>query len=259
MKSNFKLMEVVCDTNVWYRLGTGQFVPDPNLRLLATENSLYELTTTFNLVTNPILVQKAVKAVFKFHYQIIPVTPFSYVLNSQSDKFQWDTSLTDKMINSFRDFASMEEEDIVNLNNKDIRELGIECQKANERNFLFQQAMNRYISDLRSRSKNDANLEYLAKRFCLTMLNDSPDSGNTRILEEDMIWEKVELFIAITSNYIGKMLKSKTMNVDENDGPDWINTLYVQPGQKYLTFDKRWNSLITADKSIHNYLVQLLC
>ncbi len=248
-------MRIICDTNVWYRMATGEYTPDPNSFYVATDNSLYEFVKTPNLATKPLVVQSAVRAMFKYHHEIIPVSPFGYVLHEYSEKYGWDPSFTYKLISSLQKFASFKESEILEMNELDIKELEQQCQQANEQNKKFQAAMTRYINDLRTRDKSEIDINKLARSFCLTILNDSPECQGMKISESEMNWSIVELFIAVTSNYLSKMLRVRSMKVDENDGADWINTLYVQPGQKYLTFDKRWKSLINEDRTIRSYSV----
>lgn len=235
-------------------MAAGEYVAKPHTKYIATENSLYEFVKTSNLVTKPLLVQRAVKAMFEYNAEIIPVSPFGYVLYEHSDKFGWNTNFTDKVILTLQEFISLEQEEILKMTNSDISELARQCDEANEQNRNFQNAMTVYVNNLR-RDQNKIDTSRLARNFCLAILNDAPECHGLRISESEIDWRIVELFLAVTQNYLGKMLKIKTMKVDENDSSDWINTLYVQPGQKYLTFDKRWKSLINEDPRIRSYAV----
>lgn len=71
--------------------------------------------------------------------------------------------------------------------------------------------------------------------------------------EDEFNWGIVELFVKITRNYLDKLIAEKGMKIEGNDSPDWVNTLYVLPGEQYLTFDRRWKKLILNDTSIMHY------
>ena len=73
------MINVICDTNVWYWIANGQFTPPSNVKLIPTQFSLYELATSEQIATNPRLVQKAIRAVHEYGIDILPVNPFDFI------------------------------------------------------------------------------------------------------------------------------------------------------------------------------------
>src|SRR5690554_3278411 len=95
-------MVVICDTNVWYEIATGKFKPPADIQLVGTAFSMYELVTTELAVSNPLLLQEAIRAVHDFSGEIIPVNPFDYVLTNYSSQFrEWDMAWINNMIKTF--------------------------------------------------------------------------------------------------------------------------------------------------------------
>ncbi|MEQ8906740.1 hypothetical protein [Ekhidna sp.] len=103
------MQRVICDTNVWYWIAMGKFIPSKNVVLVPTHFSLYELATTEQAVTYPLLVQNAIKAVYEYGTDIIPVGPFEFVLSNQSSSFSdWDISMMKKMLKTFEEMMSID-------------------------------------------------------------------------------------------------------------------------------------------------------
>ncbi|MEQ8906741.1 MAG: hypothetical protein RIC88_15640 [Ekhidna sp.] len=43
------------------------------------------------------------------------------------------------------------------------------------------------------------------------------------------------------------------MKIHPNDTTDWMNMLYVEPGDLYLTFEDKWKNYIINDERISHY------
>ena len=71
---------------------------------------------------------------------------------------------------------------------------------------------------------------------------------------ENFEWDQIELFITVTELYFKKAETTKGMKIKSNDAVDWLNMLYVKPGDKYLTFEKTWKNFIKTDSRICHYL-----
>ena len=68
-----------------------------------------------------------------------------------------------------------------------------------------------------------------------------------------MDWNLLELFLAVTEYFFKKLETTKNMKVQQNDVTDWLNMLYVEPGDKYLTFEISWKNYILNDPRISHY------
>jgi len=55
------------------------------------------------------------------------------------------------------------------------------------------------------------------------------------------------------SHSLIKLYDRQGKKVKPNDAVDWWNTIYVRPGDKYLTFDTFWKKLILSDGRTAKY------
>jgi hypothetical protein len=101
-------MDIICDTHIWYYIGNGDIdVSDlnPNDRLVATYNSIDELSTTTNHIKYPDYTRKAIQALYR-HSQnhIIADPPLVHIIKLHDPNFQIDLS---DHVNPMLDFTRM--------------------------------------------------------------------------------------------------------------------------------------------------------
>lgn len=68
----------------------------------------------------------------------------------------------------------------------------------------------------------------------------------------DYKFEQIQLFLNTFVEYFFK-LDVGGMRVQPNDAYDFYNLIYVQPGMKYFTLEKRWLRII-EDSGMSHYL-----
>ncbi|MEQ9007800.1 hypothetical protein [Ekhidna sp.] len=76
---------------------------------------------------------------------------------------------------------------------------------------------------------------------------------NDKIEYDHFNWKLVELFLSVTENFFKHLETSKGMKIHPNDTTDWMNMLYVEPGDLYLTFEDKWKNYIINDERISHY------
>ena len=99
-KLNNGKQNVICDTNVWYRIGDGRYVPPSEVDLISTFQSFAELATTTNMIGLP-LYQQVVQAIYGHATATISVSPFDYVLQNQFEDYQGNSDKMKEIITGF--------------------------------------------------------------------------------------------------------------------------------------------------------------
>lgn len=65
-------------------------------------------------------------------------------------------------------------------------------------------------------------------------------------------WEKLEFFLYTWESYF-KILEIEKRRFDKNDWGDLFNLVYVQPGFKYWTLEKKWNTIFKENDRLSKY------
>lgn len=99
-------------------------------------------------------MQNAIKAVLKYHKEIIPVSPFSFVLSNQSAKYEWNTSFTDKIMRSFREYIQYTPEKLKTVGEDHLKLVSQQCKELKEPQRLFKKSTE-YVNVLRKNSKRE--------------------------------------------------------------------------------------------------------
>lgn len=257
------MKQVICDTNVWYEIGSGKFKPNPTVELYPTIFSLYEIATTPLSVRHPKVIQEAIKAVFEHATEIIPVNPFDFVLSQQSSRFlNWDTTMAKDMLKTFQDMLRIDF-DLVKEIPPDL------ATKVTEESRIARAGAEEFVNYVNTELPNirkEINKSYGAKehrqrsrtesvkKMTFGFLNDYLQTRGDSLQFDHIDWSEIELFISVTESYFTKLEITKGMKADINDAYDWLNLLYVQPGQYYMTFDQKWQDFIKLDPRISHYL-----
>ena len=98
---------VVCDTNIWYRIGSGEINPkEIESGTVATFNSIYELYHSENLYYDPIAVKNALKALKSADY-IIFKNPFDHILLLDNPNYKPDETNGQFMISEANKFCNI--------------------------------------------------------------------------------------------------------------------------------------------------------
>ncbi len=256
-------MKVICDTNVWYKIASGKFVPPPKIELVATEFSVYEFVSTEVAIHDVQLLQKAIKSIFDVGSGMISVDPFYYFLRNSLDRFDFDESVLSKnMKRTFNDLLRMD----FSKNPVIPRDISIqvirESREQRENRVQYAESMNSILPEKRKRINLKIGKEEYLKGDQSELVKDLVYKWTTNYLKtnndavefDQLNWGSIELFLRATENFYKKLDTTKEMKFKPNDVTDWLNLLYVEPGMKYLTFDNRWKNLILEDPKTKDYL-----
>jgi hypothetical protein len=254
---------IICDTNVWYNLGSGvvDIKSIDRLKLIGTAVTVQEFSYTPNLINHFEDVKKAISAFLSLNSGINILNPFEYLLylfipgyipsdskirglieelkilqtveftELSRNNIEIGKSLINEKIKFDRDFSDSINSELINIQdkfkNKKLRN--------EHKNKDFSIEWKNLISDIvKLYSKHN-----YAKEYCLS--------------DDPKIWNRIECFILVWETYF-KLLDTEKRKIDKNDWSDLINLVYVNPGDKYWTFEKKWNYVLNCDKRLHNYL-----
>lgn len=256
-------MKVICDTNVWYEIASGKFLPPSNIELLATEFSVYELVSSEVAVHDVLLLQKAIKSIYDYSSGIISVDPFYYFLRNSLDRFDLDESVLSKnMKRTFNEMLNMDfsqnpiiPNDIANQVIKKSREQReIRVQYAEDLNSILPEKRKKINLEIGKEVylKNDQS--EIIRGLVFKWTSNYLKTKNDTVDQNQLNWENIDLFLRVTENFHKKLDTTKEMKFKPNDVTDWLNLLYVEPGMKYLTFEKKWKTLILEDPKTKDYL-----
>jgi len=256
-------MRVICDTNVWYAIAEGEFFPPIGIELVSTEFSLYELVSTEVAVHDPILLQKAIRAVHKYSSALIPVDPFYYLLTNSSERFfEWGSELTTNMVKTFNEMLNMDFSKTEKIPDDIAFKVIQESQERRDVRVKYAHYLNSILPEKRKMINRDIGKnEYLktdqieeVKNLVFQWTTNYLKTKNDSIEIEEINWKSIEFFLNVTENFHKKLDTTKGMKFTPNDATDWLNLLYVEPGMKYLTFDKKWRKTILEDPITKDYL-----
>lgn len=254
---------IICDTNVWYDIAMDRFNPSPEIILIPTSFSLYEIVSTELIANNPHLIQNVIKAVKTYGREIIPVNPFDFIIMNHDTSYQADNSMTNSILKEFSNVLNINMDDENFKIDEDVKAKIIETSKASRAAtydfaaFSTEKINTIYKSLIQEKGikkRLQENTLSDIKEMVKGLLNDYLKNKNYSINYDNFDWNDIELFLIVTENYFKHLETTKGIKVDPNDAVDWLNTLYVRPGYKYLTFEKSWRKNISNDERIAHYL-----
>ncbi|MBK8635273.1 MAG: hypothetical protein IPN72_17595 [Saprospiraceae bacterium] len=106
---------IICDTNIWYRLGDGQLSESDfgGDELVVTGVNVEELCTTETMLTDPTSFKNAIKAINKYATQYIDYDPIEFVLMQISDTFIPNRKAYKDMMDSLQIYLSIDLEELM--------------------------------------------------------------------------------------------------------------------------------------------------
>lgn len=256
---------VVCDTNVWYEIASEKFIPPPGVELVATEFSVYEFVTTEVAVHDVLLLQNAVRSLFQFCSGIISVDPFYYFLRNSLDRFDLEKSLLSKNMNrTFNEFLNMDFSENRIIPQDTALQVIKESREHREIRVQYAEFLNSILPEKRKKINLEIGKDEYLNRDQSEFIKDLVYKWTSNYLKtkndsvglDELNWSSIELFLNVTENFYKKLDTTKDMKFKPNDVTDWLNLLYVEPGMKYLTFEKKWRTLILDDPKTKDYLFQ---
>ncbi len=243
---------IVCDTNIWYNLGSGKV--DPKVfsghDLACTFVSVHELATSKNLYKDFHSVKNAVKAI-RDHARIFLFTnPVNYILGKR------ETHGGEKYWNELQRVLNIEE---LIIPTEEAKLLDAEHNKMNASYYSAVDEMNKIAVSVKKnirknnlnkiRRKEDTTL--ITKKLLLGFIN-SYTNIETEILEGAIQWDTLDLLVAALSDFL-KEIELTKQKIDPNDWHDIFNLVYVGRGDFYWTKEKQWNKIISSNSLTIKY------
>ena len=237
------MKELVCDTNIWYELGTNPPSADflKNNSLIGTFHAIDELSRTPILISHYASVQKAIQSLMTYSKRTIYEPPFIYLKRQNKPAFAFNPVSELKQILLFtRAIANGENliEEKKTDYEKHCENRRVNLQSAAD--FFNSEAakIKPKIKDPDKHRKEDSipiNRDFIS--FCVA--SETKDSG----LDESFNWTSIELFESVLKMVFND-LETGAIKLTANDWYDLFNLIYVKPGQLYWTKEKKWINFI---------------
>jgi hypothetical protein len=241
---------------IWYELSKNRIrVPNRDrYTLICTHLSLTELALTGNLFGNLEEVQKAVRAIlsvecdFNMHY------PLDHARKLIDKDFVFKYNIEEDLVMAFiRAILNQPKEGLIeNSLKQHLLKISARRQENSNDWSDFINKLNQPMKDISyilKRYREENSYQENFKKTFLFHLNQLSEKEYTDNLID---WSLFELYEKVGARYHRNMLLSK-MKADRNDESDLKNMIYVQPGDKYWTLEKRWLSII-KEVSLEQYL-----
>jgi hypothetical protein len=255
LKLKKKKMEVICDTHIWYDIGNAKISPVPeNVKLIATFNSIDEFSRTKNLVRYPDYTKNGVQAMFKYsRVHAIYEPPLVHLKKISDPLYQYDIVSN---LNPILKFTS-----------KVAKGFAIDVSKTEEYSQFCQDRKNDLESVSEIFNKEAARIKGQIKDLKIHRKEDSiplnrhlislfvAKATKTDGLPTEFDWQLIELFENVLKHYFNA-LETGEYKSKANDWYDLFLLLYVQPGKKLWTKEKRWIALIERS-GMEDYLFRM--
>lgn len=245
------MTRIICDTMIWYGLSKNNLqVPDPNkYTLVCTYLSLMELAFSPNNLNKLSEVQAAINKIFSLKPEIILHYPWDHAQSLIDKDFEREFDIESNLTFAFiRILLKHPKEGLISNSFKEKLE---EISSIRRKNFgewaNFLNDLNNLQNDVKRAliKYSDRNRNLLDfKKWFIHKLNEREFGEYS---DDAIPWEQFEFYTAIGSAYLRKMMVS-SMKADGNDENDIRNMIYVQPGDKYWTLEKKWLNLARESK-----------
>jgi hypothetical protein len=251
------IIEVICDTNIWYNIGSGGIDPTiipSNIKLIATYNSIDEFSRTGNLIWHPNETQKAVQAMFKYSRQhAIYEPPFIYLKKLSDPQFNYNVVEKHSSILNFT--SKIAKGHTIDLSKTE--EYNQFCQERKEglewTAALFNTEAQRIKLQIRDLKVHRRENSVPLNRDLISLFVEKA-SASTGI-NPDFNWNQIELFEAVLKLFFNA-LETGALKAQANDWYDLFILIYVHPGRKFWTKEKKWIRLI-VEAGYGNYLFEV--
>ncbi|MBN2614132.1 MAG: hypothetical protein JXR71_00430 [Bacteroidales bacterium] len=256
--------KVVCDLNVWYEFAKGTI--NPNLLshqyLVATFVNITELAQAPNMIKNPRLFGNVLFAIKRNYSSVIKANPWEYLIQAFFNDFQPDISVANKILSGFDAYMDTSPNSIpINV----IEETRVEINKVISEKKSISEPINNALIPVRQNIKETGGKKQRHKRTTITswkrFLSDTALIYSKEFLDKEYkieldhpSWRHFELLILTFEEYFLRLEISNNRKFHMNDWPDLINLVYVQPSDKYWTFENKWNTLFRETGSLAKYV-----
>lgn len=247
-------MKIIADTNVYYYFADGgkstleQYTRYP---ISPTFINIAEFSKTANIVDNEEHTRNAVRSMFKFKGQVIYSPPFLFIPSLKGCNV-FNPEKIQPLLDFTSSFAAGEKvipgkEDAFKNWAESINE---QFRFGAERvNILAEQIRIKIGKNKKTHIAQDT-IESTCE--CINYFVKLATEGKCDLQEFD--FNKIELLVKVLDLFF-KKLETTSMKISVNDWYDFSIMAYVQPGDKYWTFEKRWRVLI-KDAGCEKYLMK---
>lgn len=256
-------MEVICDTNIWYYLGNGTLKPAQltGTTLVATFYNFEELITTPNIITDFQTVRKAAKAIVNHSSRQVLENAFLHMANTIDPFFEdkrYSYNLGVRNWGEIRNIAALD--DSFQLTPELLKEYQKNINKRLGQGQAVATIENQFVLKVKNHSKKlwkESQKKYYKERFkgIVLELNDYLkmfSDGQVSIQNGNL--KRFELFLTAFLQ-LSRNVEIAKWVMQPNDAYDLYNLIYVKPGDKYFTREKRWINLITEVGLSHYLLI----
>lgn len=258
---------LICDTNIWY--GLAECTIDPEklkaYNLIGTAVSLAEIASTPMLLTNFELVKECIKALMDHHHFILKSNFYDHIICLFDDTYMPDNSTFEEVLQEMTLIPKMDYS-VIPQSNIDKAKAGISSLQ-NQRDELIDYLNSKLSVEKKTieepkkkRKYKKADFTSTNKQHIIALVNDYTQrifAKDSNMTIDHPGWKQLEFFLKSWGKFFLMIDTQSDMKLNKNDFPDLFNLVYVQPGYKYATRDKKWVSLFKQDKTLSQYFVEL--
>ena len=239
-------MNVICDTNIWYGIGENTIdlseLPSET-KLIATYNSIDEFARTKNLIRIPEATMRAIQSMFRSSSEhAIYQPPLVYLRQLSEPDYKYNIvenlgpilNFTSKIANGHGIDSSKTEEYalLCDARKKDLAFVAD----------LFNKEAKRIKPNIKNLANHRKENSVPLNRNLISLFVEKA-TGNP--IKGEFDWKQIELFEAVLKIFFNA-LETGAHTAKPNDWYDLFILLYVQPGMKFWTKEKKWIEFIKA-------------
>lgn len=257
-----KHSQVICDTNIWYNLGSGTISPPVEIELIATWSNVIELAYAHpkNKIDFDINKWKqAAKAILRHSTTIIELDPFEFATKRLFPDY---SSFSKRNLKSVLTVISETDNplaDSIYLKNQKLFDsfISIKDDFVNKLLQFKNDARSEFIksSVLKETFKKNQK-EYLKIRTAdilfdidayLSEKNETIIFDNQTDIQESLkkVEQEFNFYVSVKQRFLHNLTLMKLMSVQPNDFIDLTNLMYVDKATYYTTLENRWLTLIS--------------
>lgn len=257
------MQTIICDTNIWYDIANGRKNIEQliDIKLIGTSVNITEISSTPNLISNIDLVARTINSMRTHVHEIVISNPMEYMISIFHSDFNPNTNTEMRLLEGFKtlmniDINSIPEQNIIDAEIQIKEILNTQNELADRINgglLKIKQDIKRNIGKEKHRKldfteiwKNyfsEFVLEY-SKQHC---------AKEYELNINDKSWDQLELFLYTWESYFKNNLEIGNWKFDKNDWGDLFNLVYVYPGAKYWTSERKWNVIFDNNERLRKY------
>lgn len=234
---------IICDTNIWYRLGDGRIDPESVLEheLAVTGVNLEELCSSDVIYSNPIAFKRTCQAINKYAKHWLLENPLDSILIELVPYYSPSRHQYVQMQETL-DLVLKTDLEVLVKDRAKVCRLKENITEYNKTKNRFITRMNLILPEIRRKVKENYGKRTFRKKDhnieIFNMLKDILENRTGRKIMSIISWDLFELLVYGWAVYF----KEKSLDQSKfkpNDYEDLMNLGYVRPGMKYWTKDEK--------------------